>query len=736
VLLDVEPIQILIDTKAVSSSLHRGYRKADDTIYFEPEFDLRPPYKLVIQLSPIRFFDSIQDFLKDKQDVGFYLVDKFNGTSISSYQGNGVMNEEQVREVAVTRPNTVNYNDIDYRVVYYDNPTSQFIMFTAVPDRVISNQFLPIVNELGSQLGASFAIMLLCIYLITRFSTFKINQLTGISNKIAQFDFNPKIYPDSYIKETSQLSRSIQTLEQTIQQMLTLIVNVSSANSLTQLYSTLDDSVVPRYGSSISLFYIHEEHCVDAESLEERLLEEVINYDVQTLNEDGTTTYKYELHDEHKHIIGVFFLRSHPYQTLSNELQAFIAQLSNLVGISLSKYQLLKQQKNLLASFTKAIASAIDAKSPHTGGHCQRVPELTMAMVDAAKDDQQEWNSFSPSEEEIEEIYLSAWLHDCGKLTTQDHVIDKSTKLDMFANRIHEVRSRFEILRRDIHITALTQELNGDVIARVNQQCQPDWQTLTNEFELIANLNLGESFVSEHDLAALQRISSRTYVRNFSASIGLSWEERQRLTAKDHLVGIQEYLLADKHNHIVNHENAYDNDDRFTLKAPKHKYNFGEVYNLSITRGTLTPEERFLINDHIIQTIKMLETLPYPNYLSSIPLIAGGHHEKMSGDGYPLSIEAEHLPVSARMLAIADIFEALTAKDRPYKTPKTLSQALTILAKMAKDRHVDAKLLTLFIEKKVYLSYAEKHLNPEQIDIVDHAHLLAQFGTKPKPQAT
>jgi HD-GYP domain-containing protein (c-di-GMP phosphodiesterase class II) len=729
-LLEVEPKPIDLNVKSVHGSLHLSYGKAaegDEGFYFEPNFRIAPPYKMVIQLSTNRFFDAIRDFLEDKKDVGFYLVDKYNGINISSFQAHGVMSDKQIFSLIQERPTKVTYNDIQYRIIYYEKGMSQFLMFTAVPDRVISKQFSPIVNELGTQLLLSFLMMLLSIYILTRLSTVKINQVTDIANKIALFDFSAKQYPKSPISETNQLSESIEQLESTIQQLLSLIVNVASANSLNPLYKTLHEAVVPAYGSSVSLFYVNEEQCIDADTMQERILEEIVNYPVETSNSDGTTTYRYDLTDESGHTIGVLFIRSHKNQVFSNELQAFIEQLSNLAAISLSKYQLLKQQKNLLASFTKTIASAIDAKSPHTGGHCQRVPELTMAMVEAAQTDNDSWKNFNLTEEELEEIFLAAWLHDCGKLTTQDHVIDKSTKLDMFGNRIHEIRTRFEVLKRDVEIKALASHVDSKTLEMVQQQCQAEYDTLTHEFEFVAKLNLGESFVSEHDVAALQRISNRTYVRTFDASIGLSWEERQRTTPKDSLVGIHENVIADKHNHIIKRDLSHQDDQRFTLKAPKHKYNFGEVYNLSITRGTLTPEERFLINDHIIQTIKLLEELPYPNYLASIPLIAGGHHEKMSGDGYPLSIEAEHLPVSARMLAIADIFEALTAKDRPYKTPKTLSQSLSILAKMAKDRHIDADLLTLFISQEIYMAYALKHLNPEQIDSVDHQSLFAVY---------
>ena len=149
---------------------------------------------------------------------------------------------------------------------------------------------------------------------------------------------------------------------------------------------------------------------------------------------------------------------------------------------------------------------------------------------------------------------------------------------------------------------------------------------------------------------------------------------------------------------------------------PPHKYNLGEVYNLSIVRGTLTTEERFKINDHIVQTIVMLENLPFPQHMERVPEIAGGHHEKMDGTGYPKKLKGTEMSVPARIMAIADVFEALTAADRPYKKAKTLSESIHIMAHMVDDQHLDAELFRLFLESGVYRDYAVQYLESDQLD--------------------
>src|SRR3546814_79288 len=163
---------------------------------------------------------------------------------------------------------------------------------------------------------------------------------------------------------------------------------------------------------------------------------------------------------------------------------------------------------------------------------------------------------------------------------------------------------------------------------------------------------------------------------------------------------------------------ADDNPWGCKLQQPKHLYNRGELHNLSVRRGTLNPEERYKINDHIIQTIIMLSALPYPRHLRAVPELAGGHHERMDGKGYPRQLSRDDMSPVARMMAVADIFEALTAADRPYKKGKTLSDAIGIMARMARDGHIDPDIFALFLSAGIYRDYAARHMEPEQIDKV------------------
>jgi HD-GYP domain-containing protein (c-di-GMP phosphodiesterase class II) len=189
-----------------------------------------------------------------------------------------------------------------------------------------------------------------------------------------------------------------------------------------------------------------------------------------------------------------------------------------------------------------------------------------------------------------------------------------------------------------------------------------------------------------------------------------------------------ETLLADKPWHRIARDPGElpDPSYGFRMDVPQDRYNYGELYNLSISRGTLTNEERYKINDHIVQTIVMLERLPFPPTLSRVAEYAGTHHETLKGDGYPRKLNAAQLSIPARIMAIADVFEALTAADRPYKKAKTLSDSIAILAGFRDRGHIDADLFDLFLTSGVYRSYAERFLKPEQIDTVDiAAHLSA-----------
>ena len=298
--------------------------------------------------------------------------------------------------------------------------------------------------------------------------------------------------------------------------------------------------------------------------------------------------------------------------------------------------------------------------------------------------------------------------------------MDKSTKLQTIYNRIHEIRVRFEVLKRDAHIACLQESLGQELSAEHQVWLEQKWAEFDEDFAFIANANIGSEFMSDEDVARLKQISHFKWRRTIDDTLGLSWEEKERRdkrpeAAKD----VDESVLVDR----IDHQLAWSDEEKqehlnwqYTLPLPEMHLNLGEIYNLSVQRGTLTEEERFIINRHVIESIKMLEQLPYPSYLDRIPEIAGGHHEKLDGRGYPFGLKADQLSIEARILAICDIFEALTANDRPYKKAKPLSESLNILVNLVTHNHIDPNLLRLFLVNGVYLEYAQKYLPKEQCD--------------------
>ncbi len=366
--------------------------------------------------------------------------------------------------------------------------------------------------------------------------------------------------------------------------------------------------------------------------------------------------------------------------SFSKKVQEMVEALASQAAVAITNKNLIKDLEALFESFIKLIASAIDEKSPYTGGHCARVPEITMMLADAVHN-----TNYGPfaktkfSEKELYELKIAAWLHDCGKVATPEFVVDKSTKLETIYDRINEVRTRFVVLHRDAEIEKLNKELKIERNESLSfDQKQQEIKKLNNEFKkTIEQLKVDESFVKESNIGG-------------------------------------EFMSPDKKDRI-------NEISRYQWQPNGEMKNFlseDEVYNLSIARGTLTAEERKVINDHIVVTIKMLEELPYPKHLKNVPEFAGGHHEKLDGTGYPKGLTKDEMSVQARIMAIADIFEALTARDRPYKKGKTLSQAMRILGFMKDDAHIDVDLFDIFVKEKIYLKYADGFLEPEQIDEV------------------
>lgn len=393
----------------------------------------------------------------------------------------------------------------------------------------------------------------------------------------------------------------------------------------------------------------------------------------------------------------------------SKDMQRAITFLCSLLSFLVDNRRLRESYGHLLESFIEVIARAIDAKSPYTGSHCQHVPVITRMLATAAvQEETGPLANFEMSSEEWYSLHIASWLHDCGKLTTPEYIVDKATKLETINNRIHEIRNRFEILRRDAHIEYLKKRLN-EVDTKENLQAEfvAKVKKFEDDFEFVARCNIGDNTLTDDDISRLRSISKTKFKRYFSRMKGLSWAERDNV--KDHELYDKpslENLLQNREDHLFG------------------GYNRGELYNLEIRRGTINTEEREKINEHIEVTIDMLKALPFPKELSNVVEYAGSHHERMDGKGYPNNLTGEQMSIPARIIAISDIFEALTASDRPYKETKTLSQVLEIMKGMKNTGHIDPDLYRVFINSKVYLEYAKQYMKPEQIDDINPGDYL------------
>ena len=358
----------------------------------------------------------------------------------------------------------------------------------------------------------------------------------------------------------------------------------------------------------------------------------------------------------------------------SRDDQQLLESLASQAAIALTNRHLIDQLEQLFEAFIQLINTAIDDKSPYTGGHCARVPELTMMLAEAVNRTKSgPLKDFVMTDKDRRELKIAGLLHDCGKITTPVHVVDKATKLHTLFDRIQLLDTRFEVLKRDAEI-AMLREISA---------AGPDDQRI-------------EAARQNYRARVIQLDQDREFLHHCNVgSEAMSDEAQQRV----HQIAAYQWREGDgKENNFLSAD---------------------EVENLTIRTGTLTAAEREIINHHIDVTIKMLESLPWPRHLKNVPEYAGGHHERMDGKGYPRGLTREQMSVQARVMGIADIFEALTAKDRPYKKGKTLTESLTILGKFKLGGHIDPDLFDVFIRENVFLDYAKQFLAPEQMDDVD-----------------
>ncbi len=412
-------------------------------------------------------------------------------------------------------------------------------------------------------------------------------------------------------------------------------------------------------------------------------------------------------------------------QSMDQALLAFVAAFSGTAAVSLEAQAMIKEQKELFESFIRLVANAIDTKSAYTGGHCARVPELVKQLAQATCDVRSgPYERFQMNDADWETLRIAAWLHDCGKVTTPEYVVDKATRLETIYNRIHEVRMRFEVLKRDAQLLHLQRLLSGHQLEASHKQLQADWQALDEDFAFIAQCNQGSETITPDKHERLLRIAQRTWQRTINNRMGLSQQEIARVSSvPEQPLPATENVLSDRPDHrferAARDTMPADNPWGIRMAIPEFLYDQGELHNLSVQRGTLTDEERFKINDHIVQTEVMLSHLPFPRHLQRVPAIAAAHHEKLDGTGYPKGLHAAQLSIEARMLAIADIFEALTASDRPYKKGLKLSEAIRILARMRDEHHIDAALFEIFLRSGVYRRYAQQHMPQALVDDVN-----------------
>ena len=413
-------------------------------------------------------------------------------------------------------------------------------------------------------------------------------------------------------------------------------------------------------------------------------------------------------------------------------MEELLGSLVAQVAVGLENHNLVKSLEELFDAFIKVIAASIDAKSPYTGGHCTRVPQLAEMLTVAVH----EMNS-GPlkdfrvgSDDEWRQLWIAGWLHDCGKVITPEYVVDKATKLETIYDRIHEVRMRFEVLRRDAEIDYYRKLSQGGDETVLKTELEGEIRQLEKDFAFIAECNIGSEFMSVERRQRVARIASRKWMRYFDCRMGVGHMELERMGPRaSSTLPVEENLLDDKPEQIIprtkNYSNITDVRGR-PIEVPENDYNRGEVYNLCILRGTLTDEERFKINEHMLNGLEMLSNIPFPKHLERVTEIATGHHETLIGTGYPLKKDESNLSVETRILAVADIFEALTASDRPYKKSKKLSEALKIMSFMRDDKHIDADVFDVFLLKGIYMDYARKFLLPDQCDVDDISEYLSR----------
>ena len=625
------------------------------------------------------------------------------------------------------------------------------------------------IQQRNLSIGITLILLLLAIpitLMVARSVAKPVRELAEEAEAIRRFDFSKPVQVESAVQEIDQLAVTMDGMKQTIRRFLSISDAMASEEDFDKLLPLLLSDTIAAAEAEAGVLYLIDEGKLNPAaamtaagadiheglpSLDEAqgagLIHDALRDGIPVIGRiEGDAVHALGLTSvpdiaQLSHAVAVPLLNRTRQRVgcllllgvdaFDTAHVAFIKALSGSAASSLETRELIKSQKALFEAFIQLIAGAIDSNSPYTGGHCERVPELTKMLADAACEQAEgPFADFRLSEDDREAVHVAAWLHDCGKITTPEYVVDKATKLETIYDRIHEVRMRFEVLKRDAEIACLKAIAAGVDEPTARERLAQELQSLDEDYAFVATCNEGGEFMAPEKVGRLKAIAARTWQRTIDDRTGISYEERERKArAPAQPLPATERLLDDKPEHLFERPAkariGEDNPYGFRMNVPELLYNKGELHNLAISRGTLTDEDRYKINEHIVQTVIMLSNLPFPKHMRGVPEIAGGHHEKMDGTGYPKRLSRDEMSPVARMMAIADIFEALTATDRPYKKGKTLSEAIKIMSFMKKDKHIDPDLFDLFLRSGVYRAYGERYMKPEQIDEVDVASYLA-----------
>lgn len=569
---------------------------------------------------------------------------------------------------------------------------------------------------------------------LSRLLTTPLHRLAHLARVLSSLQFQPQPQTHSIILEVDQLGHAMTIMRRAIARFLEMGRDLGSARDVDSVLREVAASAREISGATWAAVAIADDAYSGTPKADRA---EFLTLAAALADAEGPASLVAPLTDlPDTHVLGVplktpdgeplgtLLLADHRarhHGIARSEVAGFLVALAGTAAVALENQRLLKGRKDLLRGVISMVAEAIDAKSPYTGGHCRRVTAVARRLAAAAHQTRSgPLADYRLDDAGWEALEIASWLHDCGKLTTPEYVIDKATKLETLYNRIHEIRTRFEVLKRDADIAYWRGLAEGGDAIALRQTRDATWQSLDADFAFVASCNLGSEGMPPDVLERLDRIAAQTWARTLDNRLGLSRSELERLEGLPRpTLPAVEPLLADNPAAIIARSNRAlfepDNPWGFVMDVPPNLYNHGELYNLKIQRGTLTDEERFKIKEHIVQTIVMLARLPFPRELTAVPEMASAHHETLDGRGYPRRLQASQMSITARIMAIADIYEALTAPDRPYRKPTSPAEAMGIMHDFCNRKVIDPDLFAIFVDHELWRDQPEPRVQPTYV---------------------